>query len=307
MNFGDEHVAVVVVTYNSAPLLPDLILSLAPGMASVSWHLVVADNDSSDDSVAVVKTLAPAATVVDVGRNAGYAAGINAAVRAAGSFTAILALNPDVRLMSACVPELLRALRHPHTGIAVPRLIDARAVLIESMRREPNVLRTLGEAFLGARIAGRYAALGETVTDPRQYETEITTDWAEGSVQLIGQKCWTACGPWDESFFLYSEETDFDLRARDSGFATRFVPTAQAIHLEGGSASSPVLWPLLVTNQIRLYRQRNGLLVTVPFWFATLLRESRRAMAGKATGRAGVKALLSPRRLREVQGPHSVR
>lgn len=307
MNLSGEQVAVVVVTYNSAPLLADFVAALGPAMADVSWHLVVADNDSADDSVVVARTLAPSATVIEVGRNAGYAAGINAAVASAGSFSAVLALNPDVRLTPGCVPELLRAMRTPGTGIAVPRLLDARSKLIVSMRREPNIRRTLGEAFFGAQIAGRSAVFGETVTDPSFYETEMLTDWAEGSVQLISQECWTSCGPWDESFFLYSEETDFDLRARDSGFSTRYVPTAQAVHLEGGSASSPRLWPLLVVNQVRLYRRRNGLALTVPFWIATFLREARRAIAGKPTGRAGVKALLSPSRFRGQPGPHSVR
>jgi GT2 family glycosyltransferase len=41
---------------------------------------------------------------------------------------------------------------------------------------------------------------------------------------LISADCARACGPWDESFFLYSEETDFALRAGDLGFATAFVP-----------------------------------------------------------------------------------
>ncbi len=307
MNPSDEHVAVVVVTYNSASLLPDFVASLAPGLGDVSWELIVADNGSTDCSVPTARRLAPSAMVIELGRNAGYAAGINAAVGSVGSWTAVLALNPDVRLMPNCVPELLRALRHPGTGIAVPRLLDAQAELIESMRREPTVRRTFGEAFVGAGIAGRSTTFGETVTDARLYETEMLADWAEGSVQLISQDCWNSCGPWDESFFLYSEETDFDLRARDSGFATRFVPTAQAVHLEGGSASSPRLWPLLVVNQVRLYRRRNGLVPTVPFWIATFMREVRRAIVGKPTGRAGVRALLSPRRFREKPGPHSVR
>ena len=99
-----------------------------------------------------------------MGRNAGYAAGINAAVRAAPPHSAILVLNPDVRLMPGCVAELLDALR-PGTGLAVPRLVDAKSELIESMRREPTVLRAWGDATLGARRAGRYPAFGEVVTD----------------------------------------------------------------------------------------------------------------------------------------------
>ena len=70
------------------------------------------------------------------------------------------------------------------------------------------------------------------VTDRRQYEKEQRIDWAEGSTQLISAECWRACGVWDESYFLYSEETDYDLRARDLGYATLYVPSAVAVHHE---------------------------------------------------------------------------
>lgn len=290
----DECVAIVVVTFNSQGVLPGLLDSLDGGLSGVRWHLYVADNASSDGSVAVVKASAPDATIVEVGHNAGYAAGINAAVAAADSYTAVLALNPDVRLTKGCVVELLRALRGPGVGIAVPRLVDRNDMLIDSMRREPTVLRAFGDAILGARRAGMYPALGEVVTDPQCYEMEMLTDWAEGSTQLISAECWDRCGPWDESYFLYSEETDFDLRARDAGYGTRYVPTALAIHLEGDSGSSPALWALLILNRVRLFRRRNGKPRLVLFWIATLLRELSRAMLGKQTSRTAVRALIRP-------------
>lgn len=307
MNSCSERVAAIVVTYNSAPLLPDLFASLPAGFAGIPWDLVVVDNASVDNSVEMTRQLAPQATVVVLDRNGGYAAGINAGVRAAGEHTAVLLLNPDVRLGPSCVPELIRALREPGTGIAVPRLVDAQFRQIESMRREPTVLRAFAEALLGARTAGQHRRLGEMVSEPGLYEVERLTDWAEGSTQLVSALCWDECGSWDESFFLYSEETEFGLRARDAGFATRYVPSARAVHLEGDSAHSPPLWALLVINRVGLFRRRNGVIRTVPFWIATFIREARRAAAGRAIGRAGMKALLSPGRFREMKGPQSLR
>ena len=306
MRSSPEVVAIVVVSFNSELVLPGLLSTLEGGFGDIAWHLYVADNASADRSVDLVKQIAPTATVIEVGRNAGYAVGINVAVAAAGPHTAVLVLNPDVRLTTGCVPELLRALREPGTGIAVPRLLDGNDKRIDSMRREPTVLRAFGDTFLGAQRAGRYPRLGEMVTDPREYEDETVSDWAEGSTQLISAECWAQCGPWDESYFLYSEETDFDLRARDAGFATRYVPSAVAIHLEGDSGSSPQLWALLMVNRVRLFRRRNGLLKALPFWMATALRELTRALLGKQTSRAGLQALLSPRRFREAPGPETV-
>jgi len=302
----NETIAVVVVTYNSERLLADLVTGLETGMDGVSWHLTVADNASADASVATLRKLAPDATIVEMGRNAGYAAGINAAVAAARPHEAVLVLNPDVRLTPGCMKVLLDALRIPGTGIAVPHIVDGTGTLIPTLRREPSVLRTLGDAFLGARRAGRYPMFGEVVTDERRYAVESYTDWAEGSTMLISGACWERCAPWDESFFLYSEETDFALRARDAGLRTRFVPAAKAIHLEGDSRQSAGLWALLTLNRVRLFRRRHGRMRTSAYWAALLLRESSRALLGKRPSRAATRDLLSPSRMREVPGPASV-
>jgi GT2 family glycosyltransferase len=300
-------VAVVVVTYNSDRLLVDLFDSLDGGLAGSTWQLVVVDNASADETVAAIRRLRPAATVVETGRNAGYSAGINAGVAAAPPHSAVLVLNPDVRLCPGCVPALLRALTLPGTGIAVPRLVDGEGQLILSMRREPSVLRTLGDAVLGARTAGLFPVLGEVVTDPRRYTEPAVIDWSEGSTLLVSAEAWRLCGPWDESFFLYSEETDFALRVRDRGLVTRYVPTAEGIHLGGESRESPGLWSLLNLNRVRLFRRRHGRIRTAAYWAALCLREGTRAVQGRTTSRAALRALLSPRRLREVPGPHSIR
>ncbi|MGX7678048.1 glycosyltransferase [Jatrophihabitans sp. DSM 45814] len=306
MNAAGDMVAVVVVTYNSAALLEDLIASLPTGMGELSWHLTVADNDSADDSVAEVRRLAPEATVVQTGRNAGYAAGINAGVAAAAEHTCVLVLNPDVRLLPGCVPALIAALNKPGTGLAVPWLFDAHGARIDTLRREPAIRRTLADALLGARRAGKIDGLGEVVTDPNRYQDECLTDWAEGSTLLISNACWGACAPWDESFFLYSEETDFALRARDAGFGTRYTPAARAIHLEGDSGQSPALWALLTMNKARLYRRRHHSLAAAIYWSILVLREGSRALLGKRTSRAAFRALLSPTKMRAAPGPDLV-
>lgn len=301
-----EMVAVVVVAYNSERLLGDLVGSLEAGFGHVPWQLVVVDNASSDGSLEAARAIAPEATIVALEENRGYAGGINAGVAAAGPHSAILIVNPDVRLGPHCIPELLEGLRKAGTGIAVPRLLDAKGELIMSMRREPTILRALGETVLGGRRAGRHQLLGEAVTSLSDYDNECLTDWAEGSTQLVSKECWDTCGAWDESFFLYSEETEFGLRARDAGYATRYVPTAAAVHLEGGYGR-PGLWRLLILNRIRLYQRRHGRIRGVTFAVAVLGREASRALAGNPRSRAVLRSLFDRRRWRETPGPDAVR
>lgn len=298
----EPRVAICVVTFNSGPLIRDLVASLPEGASGTDWMLVFADNDSTDNTLDEIAHWADESRIIKTGANRGYGAGVNAAIVAAGVQDAYLILNADVRLAPGCVRKLFDALG-PDVGVAVPKLLDARGELIWSMRREPSVLRAWADALVGAERVGRVPLLGEMVTDPRRYHRPGPTDWAEGSTQLLSAACVQKCGQWDEAFFLYSEETEYDLRARDHGFRTWFEPAAVASHLEGGSAGSPRQWALLVVNRVRLFRMRHGRIPTALFWMATVMREASRGALGRRTSRAALQDLISPRRLRASRSP----
>jgi GT2 family glycosyltransferase len=290
-------IAAIVVTWNSAAVLPRLLASVDAGMGALDHQLIIADNASADGTVEVARRLAPRCLVVQTGRNAGYAAAINAGLDAAVAYDAVLVLNPDIRLEPNCVAAMYAHLDRAGTGIVVPRIRNDDGTLARSLRREPTVLRALGEAVLGER-AGSFAALGETVADPAAYERPGTVDWATGAIMLVSAACQRACGPWDESFFLYSEETEFALRARDHGYVTRYAPDATATHKGGDSAVSPRLWSLLTVNRVRLYRQRHSRPATALYWAAVLLREASRAALGHPRARQATAALLDRRSFR---------
>lgn len=284
---------VLVVTYNSRGVLPAFVAALDRGLEGVSSHeLVIVDNASTDGTPAQAAALAPHATVVRQPRNRGYAAGVNAGVAAAAASRAVLVLNPDVELGAGCARRLLDALDEPATGAAVPRLVDPAGRLQHSLRRDPSVLRALGAALAGGARAGRTRAFGEVVTDPAAYAHPCTVDWATGAAMMLARDCLRAVGPWDESFFLYSEEVDYAQRIRDRGQVIRYVPTATAVHRGGDAPSTPHLWSLMAVNRVRLFARRHGPLASAAFWGAVTLGEAVRAVAGQARSRAAVSSLL---------------
>lgn len=287
-------VTVAVVTHDSAADLPALLASLEAGMAGVPYALAVADNASGDGTPEVARRLRPDATVLELGRNAGYAAGVNAAAAAVPSARAVLVLNPDLTLHPGAGAALLAALDEPGTGIAVPRLVNSDGSLATSLRREPTVLRAWGEALLGGRRAGRHDRLGEMVVDPSAYQRPGRPAWATGAAMLVSRSCLAAVGPFDESFFLYSEETDFALRAAEAGFALRYVPAAGAMHVGGESGTSPPLYALLTRNRLRLFARRHGRAATAAFWAGLVVGEALRAPRHAAHRRA-LRALVDPR------------
>lgn len=285
-------VTAVVVTHNSAAVLPGLLAALPGAFGGAGpAELVVVDNDSSDATLAVVRRGAPGATVVEMGRNAGYAAGLNAALRRAAPSDAVLLLNPDTRPRARSVPHLVAALGRPGVGVAVPRLVHPDGTTAYSLRREPTALRALGEAVLGGWRAGRFEALGERVLDGGRYEREGPVPWATGAAMLIDRRCLEVAGEWDESFFLYSEETEFALRARSWGFLVWYTPAAVMEHIGGEAPTSPELWSLLTVNRVRLYRERHSRTAGAAFRAAVVLNEALRSPRSP-THRAAVRALL---------------
>jgi GT2 family glycosyltransferase len=292
-----ERVTVVTVTWNSQPVIGGFLGSLSSAMGKVSWKLVLADNDSHDSTVEVARTVMPEARIVRLSRNAGYAAGINAALEAADPGKHLLVSNPDVRLDAGSGERLVEALRDPGVGIAVPQLRDAAGRLVFSIRRDATVLRALGEALLGGDRAGRWAPFGETVTRTEPYAGAADVDWASGAVMVVSRECAERVGKWDETMWLYSEETDYCLRAREAGFRIRYVPDARALHLGGESGGNPMLWTALTVNRIRLFERRHSRLHTAAFRSAVTLNEALRALAGRSTSKAALRALTHSRRL----------
>lgn len=297
-------VAVVVVTFRSAPLLPDLFRSLPAAMAGIpDYEVVIVDNASGDDTLAVARECAPGARVVALDANRGYAAGVNAGIKAAGAHDAVLILNPDIRLHPGSGPALLRTLQQPAVGIAVPRIVGEDNQLQHSLHRRPSVLRAWAEALIGGKLAGRIPLLGETIVDSASYQRPTRAAWASGAAMMVSTVCSRAVGDWNEAYFLYSEETDFCLRAGDAGFRTQLAPAAEVVHIGGEMSSSPRLWAMQAWNRVRLYRSRHGAMATAAFRAGVVANEALRAVLGRRIHRAGLASVLSPgARPPEVRG-----
>ena len=148
---GHADVCALVVTYNSATYIDELVESLRRQLADQTIRFVVIDNDSVDETLAKLNRHKDVITVA-TGSNLGYAGGINFGRKHIGDADAILVLNPDLELADGAIKELRSCLAQTSAGVVVPRLLDADGSLYMSLRREPNSLRALGDALFGRRL-----------------------------------------------------------------------------------------------------------------------------------------------------------
>jgi N-acetylglucosaminyl-diphospho-decaprenol L-rhamnosyltransferase len=260
-----KKLAVIIVTYNSASVLPGLLDSLSSGLEGVEGHeVVVVDNDSHDDSVDIARGHGIVARVIQTGWNSGYAAGINAAVRTIASDTDILILNPDIRLTPNSVRKMYTAFRDPVVGMAVPQILHEDGTLSKSIRREPSMISCWSEALVGGTLASRLG-LGEMVDDPELYASGGPIEWATGAILLISADARRAVGEWDESFFLYSEEVDYCQRLRAANLVVSYVPDAKVVHIGGEYEKSKFLTSLMTVNRITYFRRHHSAVASVIF------------------------------------------
>lgn len=285
-------VGVVIVTYNSAALVDRLTASLCAALAELPHRVVVVDNDSADDTVARARRAN--LEVVEMGRNAGYSAGINAGLERLTDATAVLILNPDVVLDRHAITGMLAAFEDLSVGVVVPQTRGSDGKLAYNQRRDPTLLRILGSTLLGANRASRWPKLSEVVADHDQYLHTIDIDWGVGAVMLIRRECLDLVGPWDESFFLYSEEIDYCQRVRRSGLRVRYTPGAVVHHEGGGGANDPRLRSMMTVNKVRLYSRHHNRVASWAYFAAELLYEASRGIAGSAPARAAARSLVCP-------------
>ena len=192
----EPRIAVVIVTWNSALVLPGLLDSMGQGVTGTTAQVIIVDNDSADGTLELARKTDPSLLVLSTGRNAGFAAGINAGLAAADPFDAVLILNADVRLTPGCVATMYRSLGNG-VGIVAPLNRNANGDVDHSLRREATIARALGLAVLGQR-SGRWKRFGEEIIDDDIYTRPIDVDWASGAALMISAECARVCGPWQD-------------------------------------------------------------------------------------------------------------
>jgi GT2 family glycosyltransferase len=211
-------VATIIVTYNSARHIERCLLGLRKASHSAILHTVVVDNASTDETLQIIRRVAGDVEVVTNGVNVGYAEGNNQAIEmlARYGFNYYLILNPDVVVPPGLLHKLLRVME-----------IDERIGIVS-----PNVFQ--GRLDKGhSEIEGMWSLWGVPVRR-RPHGAHIWfVDRLPGSCMLIRSSVFEKVGLLDESFFLYWEEIDLCLRARQAGFRLAVCPDAEVLHQPG--------------------------------------------------------------------------
>lgn len=228
--------AIVIVSYNTRGDLCDCLRSLHDAPPTVNHRIVVVDNASTDGSTAAVRDAWPAVELIEMGRNAGFAAANNAGIRAT-SGDLVLLLNSDTLVPPGSLDRLIARLDDDTGAVAAgPRLVGADGALELSFGRMMSPWNEARQKFLVRALAGGPGWLRRRIA--RLAEGEHHPDWASGACLLVRRAAGDVAGWLDERYFLYAEDVDFCAALRAAGGRILYTPEAEVIHRRGRSGSA---------------------------------------------------------------------
>jgi len=222
---------IVIVTYNSARTISKCLSAarqMVPGR-----NVVVVDNASLDSTVEDVRREHGVSLVVS-DRNLGFAKAANMGAEQADT-PYILFLNPDAFCDASSFERVIQAVAElPRCGVAGVALVDPLNAPQPSARRFPTPFRL----FLTRTGLAEGRSRGVPNESVPGFVEPTVCDWVPGCFLLTRLDLFSALGGFDERFFLYYEEVDYCMRAKQAGWQTVWVPFMTVVHVGGESARS---------------------------------------------------------------------
>jgi N-acetylglucosaminyl-diphospho-decaprenol L-rhamnosyltransferase len=243
-------VSVVVVAYNGLPWIERCL-------ESVRGHeTIVVDHGSADGTVELVRRRFADARLIEQ-PNAGMGAGNNAGMRAA-SGRYFLLVNPDAWAVGDAVGRLAAfADAHPQAAVVGPRLLNEDGSLQRSVRGFPTLWRLATEYLFLRKLGPRTRALNAFYGAGFAHDEPREVDWLFGACLLVRREAADAVGLFDESFFMFSEETDWCYRFRRAGWKVVFYPGAEVVHV-GGASHGGRLYVENLRGHLRFFTKHHG-------------------------------------------------
>ncbi len=208
---------VIIPNYNGRRFL-STVLDALQAQTLQDFEIILADDASTDDSVAFVEWHYPAVRLLVNRRNRGFAKTCNTAVDAAHSPVIVL-LNNDTEPEPAWLAELAQTLcTNPQAAIVASKML---------LFDQRNKLHTTGD-LMGADGIPRNRGVWEA--DQGQYDGQLEIFGGSGGGSAFRKDVWQALGGFDEAFWMYLEDVDYAFRAGLAGWRAVYAPRARLYH-----------------------------------------------------------------------------
>ena len=234
-------ISVCIVNFNSKKQLEKCLNTIKPAIKPLSYEVIIIDNYSKDGSQELIKKHFEKVRLITNNRNNGYTSEINRAMKI-GKGKYKLIINPDSRLMPKSISNLVTFMKQKkRSGIAGPLVLNEDGSFQWSCRR--GVARPFAVFcyFLGiAKLFPQYPIFTGYHLNHLDVKEINEVSGVSGSCMLVDQELINDIGYFDERFFAYQEDSDYCLRAINSGWKVYYNPNSTVIHKGGHGGSNSV-------------------------------------------------------------------
>lgn len=207
-----ERTAVVIITYNHSDLIGECLRTV---LANNPGEVIVVDNGSDDGTIETVETEFPEVELVRSGGNIGYGAASNRGVQEASS-EYVVVLNPDTRVESNLIPELVKPLAEDERQVTTPRILTY----------DGEATNTVGNAvhFSGLAMTRGFGDPPDAHMEPKQLAG------LSGACFATTREVYQQMGGFEEAIFIYMDDTELSWKANAMDLDISYVPTATVFH-----------------------------------------------------------------------------
>ncbi len=225
----DGKVAVVILNWNGKNFLEQFLPRVIDYSKDFA-EIVVADNDSSDDSVVYLQNNFPEVRIIQNEINGGFAKGYNDALAQVNAEYYIL-LNSDIEVTPNWIKPIIDLMdANPEIAACQPKLMSYyEREKFEYAGAAGGFIDKYGYPFCRGRLFQTLEA------DGGQYDDVNEIFWATGACLFVRAEIYHKLGGLDERFFAHMEEIDFCWRAKIDGYKIMFCPDSTVYHVGGGT------------------------------------------------------------------------
>ncbi len=225
--------SISIVHHHGLNMLRDCLTSIFENSPKFSFEVIVVDNASTDGAVAMMERDFPQIRVIKNVDRHGFGHNQNTGMQAStGEY--ILVYNDDTLVHGTALTVLCEFLdQHPKVALVGPKLLNADGTLQMSCYKFPSPLRSVWENLLLTAAFPNSTIFGDYRAWPHNTPREV--DFVIGAAMLVRRSVIDQIGLFDELFFMYAEETDWQMRIRKAGWQIMLCPDAEITHLGGQS------------------------------------------------------------------------
>lgn len=222
-------VAIIILNWNNWQDTIECLESLAQ-IDYPNYQIIVVDNGSTDDSAARIRERFPTIQLLETGKNLGFSGGVNLGITQAGKRDLILLLNNDTLVAKNFLTELVKTICSNETiGLAGGKIYYYEETDRESFRqRQPYKIWSAGGGI--SKLTKRTFHFGDKKIDQGQFDHQREVDFLTGCCLLIKWQVIETIGLLDPDYFMYYEDVDFCLRAKEHGYKIIYSPRAIVWH-----------------------------------------------------------------------------